>query len=126
MASSLRGYLRRLRLFNLAAPIVVEAVLRLDGMDHDGAPSLSQQPPSFLPLPLVRSKLCRLLELLEPDRQSIPIRTILTPSRPVDQCSSDPLQPKFEERALVDFEQPIGDVNSVNRVGPIRCASHAA
>ena len=78
MASSLRGYLRRLRLFNLAAPIVVEAVLRLDGMDHDGAPSLSQQPPSFLPLPLVRSKLCRLLELLEPDRQSIPIRTILT------------------------------------------------
>ena len=29
-------------------------------------------------IPLVRSKLCRLLELLEPDRQSIPIRTILT------------------------------------------------
>jgi hypothetical protein len=49
MASSLRGYLRRLRLFNLAAPIVVEAMLRLDGMDHGGAPSLSQQPPSFLP-----------------------------------------------------------------------------
>jgi len=43
MASSLRGYLRRLRLFNLAAPIVVDAVLRLGAMDHGCAPSLSQQ-----------------------------------------------------------------------------------
>ena len=74
----------------------------------------------------VRWRLSGFLGLLEPDRKSVSVKTILKPSWPVDQCSGDPLQPKFEERALVDFEQPIGDVNSVNRVGPIRCASHAA
>jgi hypothetical protein len=76
-------------------------------------------------IPLVRSKLCRLLELLEPDRRSIPIRTILTPSRPVDQCSGDPLQPKFEERALVDFEQPVGNMDWEIGVGPDQVASKA-
>jgi len=112
MASSLRGYLRRLRLFNLAAPIVVEAVLRLDGMDHGGAPSLSQQPPSFLPLPLVRSKLCRLLELLEPERQSVPVGAILTPPRQLDLLPDDPFQAEFEKRTIMDFEQPVRDVDA--------------
>ena len=30
-----------------------------------------------------------------------------------DHLHDDPHQPEFEERAIVDFEQPIGDVNSV-------------
>jgi hypothetical protein len=47
---------------------------------------------------------------------------ILAPSWPVDQLPDNPLQPEFKERTIVDFEQPIGDVNSVigvdaNQVG---------
>jgi hypothetical protein len=56
------------------------------------------------------------LELLEPDRQSVSVRTIVKPSRPVDQCPGDSLKPNFEERAIMDFEQPT----------PIRRASKAA
>ena len=40
------------------------------------------------------------------------------PSRPVDQCSGDPLEAKFEKRTIMDFEQPVGDVNSVIGVDP--------
>jgi hypothetical protein len=63
----------------------------------------------------VWSRLCGFLGLLEPDRKSVSVRTILKPSWPVDQCSGDPLQPKFEW-TIMDFEQPIGDVNLVIRV----------
>jgi hypothetical protein len=56
--------------------------------------------------------------LLEPYRQPVTIGTILTPPRQLDQCPSDRLQPKFEERAVMDFEQPIGDVDSEIRVDP--------
>jgi hypothetical protein len=108
MASSLRGYLRRLRLFNLAAPIVVDAVRRLGAMDHGCAPCLSQPSASSTCL-LVRSKLCGLL--LEPNRQPVAFRPVLDPVRPIDQRSGDSLQ-----RAIMDFEQPIGDANSVIRV----------
>ena len=55
--------------------------------------------------------------MLEPDRQSVSVRTILKPSRPVDQFSGDALEAEFEERTM-DFEQPVRDVNSVIRVGP--------
>jgi hypothetical protein len=41
-----------------------------------------------------------LLELLEPSRQSIPIRAIFT-SRQLDQLPNDPLQAKFEKRAIM-------------------------
>jgi hypothetical protein len=51
--------------------------------------------------------------LLEPERQSVPIRAILTPPRQLDLLPDDPFQAKFEKRAIVDFEQPIRDVNSV-------------
>ena len=33
-----------------------------------------------------------------------------------NQCSDDPFKPEFEERAVMDFEQPVRDVNSVIRV----------
>jgi hypothetical protein len=55
---------------------------------------------------------------LKPQRQPIAIRTILKPSRPVDQCSGDPLKAEFEKRAIMDFEQPIRDVNSEIGVDP--------
>jgi hypothetical protein len=61
----------------------------------------------------VASRLCGFLELLEPDRQLVAIRTILKPSGSVDQCSGDPLEAEFEKRAIMDFKQPIRDVNSV-------------
>ena len=51
-------------------------------------------------------------ELLEPDRQPVPIWTILVPSRQLDDLPDDLLQAEFEERPIVDFEQPIGDMNS--------------
>jgi hypothetical protein len=38
---------------------------------------------------------------------------ILKPLRPLYQRSGDPLKTKFEEGAIVDFEQPVGDLNSV-------------
>jgi hypothetical protein len=57
-----------------------------------------------------------LLELLEPSRQSIPIRAIFTASRQLDQLPDDPLKAEFEKRAVMDFEQPIRDVNSVIKV----------
>jgi hypothetical protein len=47
LANSLRGYLRRLRLSTVAAPTMVDVVLRLGAMDHGCAPCLSQQPAPF-------------------------------------------------------------------------------
>jgi hypothetical protein len=60
--------------------------------------------------------LCSLLELLEPKRQPVSVRTILKRSRPVDQFSDDPLKAEFEKRAVMDFEQAVRDVDSVIRV----------
>ena len=55
-------------------------------------------------------------ELLEPERQSVAIRTILTPPQQLDHLPGDSFQPEFEKRAIMDFEQPVRDVNSVIRV----------
>jgi hypothetical protein len=63
---------------------------------QDFAPAGGFCPEPFVPMPIS--------ELLKPERQPLPIRTILTPSRPVDQCSGDPLQPKFEKGTIRDFE----------------------
>jgi hypothetical protein len=60
----------------------------------------------------------RFLELLEPDRQPVAIRTILTPSRPVYQRSGDSLQTEFEKRAIMDFEQPVRDMDAEIGVNP--------
>jgi hypothetical protein len=49
--------------------------------------------------------------LLEPNRQPVADRPVLDPVRRIDQRSGDSLQ-----RAIMNFEQPIGDVNSVIRV----------
>ena len=57
-----------------------------------------------------------ILELLEPKRQPVPIRTILNPSRELNHLPDDSLKPEFEESAIMDFEQPVRDVNSVIRV----------
>jgi len=57
-----------------------------------------------------------ILELLEPKRQPVPIRTILTPPPRLNHLPDDSLKPEFEESAIMDFEQRVGDVNSVIRV----------
>jgi hypothetical protein len=56
-----------------------------------------------------------ILELLEPKRQPVPIRTILTPPPRLNHLPDDSLKPEFEESAIMDFEQPIRDVNFGNR-----------
>jgi hypothetical protein len=56
--------------------------------------------------------------LLEPDRQPVAIGTILKPSRPVDHLPDDPFEAEFEKRAIMDFEQPIRDVDSEIGVDP--------
>jgi hypothetical protein len=66
-------------------------------------------------IPLVRSKLCRLLELLEPERQSVPVGAILTPPRQLDLLPDDPFQAEFEKRTIMDFEQPVRDNGLGNR-----------
>jgi hypothetical protein len=48
--------------------------------------------------------------LLEPNRQSVAVRPVLDPVRPIDQRSGDSLEPEFEEQAMMGLEQPIGDV----------------
>ena len=63
-------------------------------------------------IPLVLSKLCRLLELLEPERQSVPVGAILTPPRQLDLLPDDPFQAEFEKRTIMDFEQPVRDVDA--------------
>src|SRR4051794_29636738 len=55
---------------------------------------------------------------LETNRQPVAIGTVLKPSRPVDCPSCDPLETKFEKRAIVDFEQPVRDVDAEIRVDP--------
>jgi hypothetical protein len=58
------------------------------------------------------------LELLEPDRQPLPIGIVLTSPRRLDHLPGDPFQPEFEKRPIMDFEQPVGDVNPVIGVDP--------
>jgi hypothetical protein len=67
---------------------------------------------------VARLSLCGFLKLFEAECQSVSIGIIPKPSRPVDQRSGDSLQPEFEERAIVDFEQPIRDVDAVIGVDP--------
>jgi hypothetical protein len=61
-----------------------------------------------------RLSLCRSPELLKPERQPLPIGTILIPPWQLDCLPDDPLQ--FEKRAIVDFEQPIRDMDAEIRV----------
>ena len=51
--------------------------------------------------------------MLEPNRQPVSIRAIFIPSWRLDYLPDDPLQAEFKEWAIVDFEKPIGNVNSV-------------
>jgi hypothetical protein len=59
-----------------------------------------------------------LLELLEPLRQPISIGAILCPPRQLDRLPKDPLQPKFEKRTVMNFQKPVGDMDSEIRVNP--------
>jgi hypothetical protein len=77
---------------------------------------LSEKPSPVFAVPFKPSR--RFLELLEPDRQSVTIRAILTPSRPANQCANDPLQTEFEKWTIVDFEQPIRDMDAEIGVNP--------
>jgi hypothetical protein len=61
--------------------------------------------------PLVRSKLCGLLKLLEPKGQPVAVRPVLDPVRPIDQLSRDSLEPELEEQAMMRFEQPVGNMD---------------
>ena len=72
----------------------------------------------------MRSRLCGLLELLEPSRQSIPIGAILLPPWQLDHLPDDPLEAEFEKRAIMDFEKPIGNVNSVIGVPRLPDVAH--
>jgi hypothetical protein len=56
--------------------------------------------------------------LLEPNRQPVTIGKILIPPRPVDHLPDDPFEPEFEKRAIVDFEQPVRDVDAEIGVDP--------
>jgi hypothetical protein len=57
----------------------------------------------------------RFLELLEPDRQPVSIGTVFTPPRQLDHLPDDPLQPEFEERAIMQVEQPSRRRSGVHR-----------
>jgi hypothetical protein len=65
----------------------------------------------------MRSRLA-LLNSSNRSSQSVAIRTILKPSRPVDKFPGDPLEAEVEKRPITDFEQTIGHVNSVVGVDP--------
>jgi hypothetical protein len=60
----------------------------------------------------------RILEFLEPKRQTVSIRAVLTPPRQLDHLPDDSLQPEFEKRAIVNVEQPVRDMNAEIRVDP--------
>ena len=45
-------------------------------------------------------------EFRKSERQPVAVRTILHPSRQLDQCTGHPFEPQFEEGAVVKFEQP--------------------
>ena len=111
MASSLRGYLRQLRLVQLSPlrPWLTRRC-RLGAMDHGCAPFVTAVTVFLRHAARVRSRLCGLLRLLEPNRQSVAVRPVLDPVRPIDQRSGDSLEPEFEEQAMMGLEQPIGDV----------------
>jgi hypothetical protein len=87
-------------------------VLRLGAMGHGCAPSLSQQSASFYRIPLVRSRVSGLLNC----SNRIASRSRTGRSSIRYQRSGNSLQPEFQKRAVMDFEQPVGDVNSVIRV----------
>ncbi len=55
---------------------------------------------------------------LEPTRQPSPIRTILIPPRHLDHLTDNTLQPEFEERPIVNFEQPVGDMDAEIPIDP--------
>jgi len=76
-------------------------------------------------MPLGAIETMRPFKLLEPNRQPVVVRPILVPVRPIDQRSGDSLQSEFEKRAIMNFEQPVGDVNSVLRVDADQGASKA-
>ena len=61
----------------------------------------------------MRSRLYDFLEMLEPSRRSVSIGPVLTRSRQLDPLPNDPLQPEFEKWAVMDFQEPIRDVNSI-------------
>ena len=44
--------------------------------------------------------------------------TILTPPRQSNHLPDDPLQPEFEKRAIMDFEQPVRDMDAEIGVDP--------
>ncbi len=61
---------------------------------------------------------CGFLELLEPQRQPVTIGVIACSPWQLDLLPDDSLQTKFEKRTVMDFEQPVGDVNSLIGVDP--------
>ena len=54
--------------------------------------------------------------MLESQSQSFAVRLIHGSQRQADRATIDPLETEFEEGAVVDIEQALGDVNSEIRV----------
>ena len=69
------------------------------------------------------SGLCQLVitqvrEILEPSRQPVSIRVILTSSRQLDRLLGDSLEAEFEKCAIMDFEEPVRDMDAEIGVDP--------
>jgi hypothetical protein len=62
--------------------------------------------------------LCDFLEFLEPARQPISIRLIRASPRQLDLLPSDPFEAEFKERPVMNFEEPVRDVDVEIRVDP--------
>ena len=54
----------------------------------------------------------------EGDAKCLPIRAIFPPPWRLEHLPDDPLKAEFEKRAVMDFQEPIGHVNSVIAVDP--------
>jgi hypothetical protein len=124
MASSLRGYLRQLRLVQLSQlrPWLTRGC-RLGAMDHGCAPFVTAVSVFLRHAARVRSRLCGLLRLLEPNRQPVPVRPVLDPVRPIDQRSGDSLEPELEEQAMIEI-RAAGRKHGLGNRGRSRSGGH--
>jgi hypothetical protein len=57
-------------------------------------------------------------ELLKPERQPALVRAILSSPWQLDQSARHCLEPLSKERTIMEFEQPVGDVDTEIRVDP--------
>jgi hypothetical protein len=61
-------------------------------------------------------QLCGALEQLEPSGEPVPVRVVLLAPRQPDQSAGSGFQALLQERSVVQFQQPIGDMHSAVRI----------